>query len=260
MSRLEKIKNNNNYPVYSRTKEEKEPLKRGKWIIFLLVVLFSALVYLVLFTSAFEIKNIEVNGYSHPETVKEIVGEQKERNIFSKNLIFFNTKNLKQTLLGDPGIFETKIKKIYPSKIRVEIDESKPSIIWSSAGDKLLVDDRGVIMNFWKDEKLPEVNDGSNIKVSQGERVASPTFIKFINDISRGFEAAAGTKIASITIFDLLTDVHILTTDGWTVYVDATKSVDGQLKNVARVLEEAKKDSKKIQYIDMRLDNKIFYK
>lgn len=260
MSRLEQIKKKKVQPVYSRTKEEKQPTFKNYFLIFTLLLLFVVTVYLIVFSKAFQIKEIEVTGYSHPETIKSLVGEQTEKNIFTKNILFFNIKDLKETLLGDPNIYETNIIKKYPSKIIIEITESQPAIIWNSAGDKLLVDDRGVVMNFSENENLPEVNDASNIKVKPGERVASPTFIKFINDINRSFEASTGTKIVRITIFDLLTDVHILTADGWTVYADASKSSDGQLKNLTKVLEEAKKDSKKLQYVDMRLDNKIFYK
>lgn len=262
MSRLKKI-NKKDSLVYSRTEESKEP-RSFSWIYTLLVlILLGGLTYLVVFSGLFDIKNINVTGYEHGDTVKGIASEQANTGIISKNILFFSLKDLRKTLLGDPNIKDVKVAKKFPSTITVEVTESKPAIIWVSAGDKFYVDDRGVIMGEAADnnEKIyNEIFDASNISVKVGERVASPTFIKFINDISSGFTAASGTTLVKITLFDLLEDVHILSSDGWTVYLNASKSAGSQLNNLARVLGEARKDTRKLQYIDMRLDNKIFYK
>lgn len=267
MSRIENLKkkrNGNATPsptlVYSRTEKEK-PGKRHLGIFgFLFALILCGVGYLLLFSGIFDIKNINVSGYSHPEIITGIAREEVGANIFSKNILFFNVGELKKTLAGDPRIINVTISRKFPNDINITADESKPAIIWSSAGENYLLDDRGAVLGTVKNETLPTVYDASNINVKPGERVASPTFIKFISDIFRDFEAATGTKLSKATIFDLLTDVHILSSDGWTVYLDATKSSDAQLKNLTRVLAEAKKDSKKLEYIDMRLDNKIFYK
>jgi cell division septal protein FtsQ len=218
-------------------------------------------VYLFLYSGLFDIKGFEVNGYSFADNVRDIATGERDRNIFSKNIILFNTSSLKETLAGDSRIQKIEIKKKFPNIISINITESSPSLIWSTAGESYLVDGWGVVIGKKKNENYPEVADAANIQVKPGDRVASPTFIKFIRDISSGFEASTGAKVSRITIFDLLTDVHILSSDGWTVYLDATKSSDAQLKNLAKVLAEAKKSStKKLEYIDMRLDTKIFYK
>jgi cell division septal protein FtsQ len=267
LSRVENLKkkrNGNATPsptlVYSRTEKEK-PEKRHLGVFgFFAIFILCGVGYLLLFSGLFDIKNINVIGYSHPDVITGIAREEVGQNIFSKNILFFNMGELRKTLAGDPRIINIKINRKFPNDINITADESKPAIIWSAAGENFLLDDRGAVIGEAKNENLPTVFDASNINVKPGERVASPTFIKFISDIFQGFEPSTGVKISKATIFDLLTDVHILSSDGWTVYLDATKSSDAQLKNLTRVLAEAKKDSKKLEYIDMRLDNKIFYK
>lgn len=259
MSRLEKIKNKDAL-VHSRTEKNKEPISFNKFYIFLVLILFGGLIYLIVFSGLLNIKNINISGYKNDTTVREMIDEEISKNIFTKNILFFSTRSLKEKLKGDPNIKSVKISKKYPSSLTVAIEEARPAIIWISAGDKYLIDDRGVVIENATDEKLPEVYDASNIKVRAGERVASPTFIKFINEITVGFETATGTRLIKITLFDIIEDVHVLSSDGWTAYLNASITASSQLKNLTRIIAEASKEKKKLQYIDMRLDNKIFYK
>lgn len=259
MKRIEKVKRNNP-SIYSRTEQEGEPRSFRGVVPFIILVLFTGLVYLVVFSGAFKIKEIEVEGYSYPDTIKEIVKDQAENSIISENILFFSTRNLKKVLLGDPKVKDLTVARVLPGKLRIEIEEEEPAIIWSSAGDKFLVSGRGDVMGPAKEDNLPVIYDAANIKTKAGERVASPTFIKFILGINDGFEAATGTKINKITLFDIMSDVHILSSDGWTVYLNAEKKYEDQLKDLGRVLAEVRKTQKKIQYIDLRLDNRVFYK
>lgn len=263
MSRVQNLKKktNNTTLVYSRTKEEKQTSLKRPFYLFLFFLFMSGVAYVVLFSPLFSIKKIEVKGYSYPKVIEEMATEKGSRGLlFKNNLIFFSKKNLANAATGDPKIKNIQIKKRWPNKLLVEIEESRPALIWVSAGEKFLIDDRGVVIGPASDEKLNVVFDGANIITKQGERVASPTFINFINNITTDFKPVTGTEVNKITIFDLLTDVHILSSDGWTVYLDATKSAEAQLKNLSKVLEEASKNSKRLEYIDMRLDKKIFYK
>lgn len=259
MKRIEKVKRNNP-AIYSRTEQEREPRSFRGFFLFVIGLLLAGLIYLLIFSGAFEIKQVEVEGYSFPDTINEIVKEQTDQNIITKNILFFSSRNLKEVLLGDPKIKDLSVSKVLPSKLRIKITETKSAIIWSSAGDKFLVSDRGDVMGAANEENLPVIYDAANIKTKAGERVASPTFTRFILGINDGFEAATGSKITKITLFDIMSDVHILSSDGWTVYLNAEKKYEDQLKDLSRVLAEVKKTQKKIQYIDLRLDNRVFYK
>lgn len=261
MSRLENLKKTKgNSGVYSRTVQEKEPRSHSWLVIFFMVLVLGGLIYLVIFSGLLDIKKVEVKGYSSPLAVQGIAQEMVEKNLISKNILLFKKRELEKALMGDPQIQELSIKRYLPGKIIIEITESKPAMIWSAAGDKYLIDDRGVVIAPAVEEKLPEVYDGSNIKTKPGERVCSPTFIKFINDIYKGFQGSAGAPLSKITIFDILTDVHAMSADGWTVYFDASKNAEGQLRNLSRIVEEARATNHRLEYIDIRLDNKIFYK
>jgi len=262
LSRLEKLRQNRSEQplVYSRTEKVKEPHYRGWAALTIIGLLIGGLIYILFFSGFFNIKNVVVEGYDNPEKIKEIVAEQGGGGRLANNIFLYNKNNLAETLTGSPLISEIQIRKILPNKIIIQIYQSKPALIWSTAGDKYLIDERGVVMGKHNDEKLPEVYDSADIKVEKGEKVASPTFINFIRVITDGFTPATSTRISKILIFDLITDIHVLTSDGWTVYLDASKDPSTELNNLTKVLTEAKKSSKKLEYIDLRQSKRAFYK
>jgi cell division septal protein FtsQ len=261
LSRLEKLRENRAETplVYSRTEKEKGESHLKGWLALTFVfILLGSLFYLLFFSELFRVKYVEVNGYQNPEKIKQAAFEQSRGGRSAGNTILFNRNTLKNTLSGDPLLADVYIRKILPNKLIVEITESKPSLIWSTAGDKYLIDERGAVLGPATTEKLPVVFDSADIKVERGDKVASPTFIKFINTIWDGFKPATDVGISKIIIFDLITDVHVLSSSGWTVYLDASKDPKAQLDNLTKVLTEAKKSATKIEYIDLRLDTKLF--
>lgn len=262
MSRAEKIsKKKNSGLVHSRTEEQSDPRKRIWPYLITIFIILAGLIYLTFFSKLLNIKNIEVVGYANPEVIEEIARNQMEKSIFSSNMLFFSTKRLSETLSGEPKIKKVKVKKVLPQKIIIQIEEAQVAIIWNTAGDKYLVSEGGVVMEPATKEILPTVYDAANIKVRPGEKVASPTFINFIKTLNEKFQPAVGEEIQKIIIFDILSDIHVLSKSGWTVYFNSNKDPETQLKNLARILEEVrKKGNYKLQYIDMRIDDRIFYK
>lgn len=259
MSRVEKLRNKNRVIVHERTREEKEPTSKAKFYIFLIIILLSTLAYLVFFSGIFNLNNINVEGYQNPERIEDLVKEVANDSLIPNNILFINKKYIESIVIGDSRIKSINIKTILPNKLSIEVKESKPEIIWATAGEKFLVDGGGYVTGNYNNENLITVFDGSNIPISLGERVASPTFIKFINDLSDNFEMIVGSKIVKITIFDIMSDVHVLSSNDWTVYLDATKDVKTQLTNLNKVIKEAG-DNRSLEYIDMRLDTRIYYK
>lgn len=262
MKRIEKLQKRKspNRIINQRTKEERAPILRGKLYIFLFFLLLTSLLYLIFLSGIFSLNEVQVSGYQNSKKINEIVNEVADNSLIKNNIIFINSNYIKDIIEGDPVVKKIKIKKRLPNIIKIEIEESKPELIWISAGENFLVDGGGYVIDRTDEINYNSVYDGSNIEVSLGERVASPTFIKFINNVNDNFETVTGVKVNRITIFDVMSDVHLLSSDSWTVYLDATKDAKSQIENLNRVLIEARKNGRKLEYIDMRLDNRIYYK
>lgn len=261
LSRLRQIKNKRARLVHSRTEQEKAPRSPNFLYICLIVIVIAAIGYLIIFSGTFRIQDYQVTGYSHPDLIKKLVEEESKESFLGNNIIFFPSGRIEDAIMGDTSVEKVIIKKKVSRTVQIEITETKPAIIWVTTGDKYLISSRGLVMRDAVEEKLPEVYDAANIKVSLGDRVASPTFINFIIVISEKFAGVTGSNISRINIFDILSDVHVISSSGWTVYFNSSKDPEVQLSNLARVLEDVKRAGvKKLGYIDMRIDTKIYYR
>lgn len=262
MSRLKKLNNNkNNRMVYERTREEHEPAKNPGLIYFFIIFLLGGFGYLIFFSGALKTKNIDVIGYSHPDIIREVVRNHQENSIFGDNILFFDSARLADVIKGDSGVRSVKVERALPNTLKIIIEESTGAVVWNTAGESFVIDERGYVIEKNNIEGLPQVFDNANIATALGERVASPTFINYIIDLYQNFEPVTGHKIAQIIILDIFSDVHVKSNSGWTVYLDSSKDPVSQLENLNKVLRAAQESGRKtIEYIDMRLDNKVYYK
>jgi cell division septal protein FtsQ len=263
LRRSEKVKINRTKKsavVHERTRQEKEEKLKYRFAPFFIFILFSGLVYLLFFSLAFDIKEIKVDGYSNPDLVEEIVEDYFGNHYLKKNIILFKSDGVIKAIKEDSGVRSVKVKKVYPKTLVFEIKESRPVILWNTKGENFEIDDRGyVVGNNKNDDNLPIVYDLLNLDLQLGERVASPTFINYIIKLDQNFELVTGSKIEKILIYDILSDVRVKSDSSWSAYFNASKDPVTQLENLNKVLTEAA-GSRRLDYIDMRLETRIFYK
>ena len=261
MSRLKKLNNQRSTVVYERTKDEKEPKRRPALIYIFILILMCGLAYLLFFSGALEIKNTEIQGYSKPEIIGEIADNYRQSTFMGNNILFINIRGLEKRILDSSRVKTVNITRGLPNTLKINIEESTGAIVWNTVGENFIIDDRGYVIEENNNINLPAVVDNANIEIGLGERVASPTFIKYIIDMWSNFELVTGHRIESIIILDIFSDVHVKSKSGWTVYFDSTKDPISQLENLSKVLRAAEESGRKqIEYIDMRLQDKVFYK
>tara|TARA_A100001011_G_C14262975_1_gene823372 strand:- start:604 stop:1263 length:660 start_codon:yes stop_codon:yes gene_type:complete len=74
--------------------------------------------------------------------------EQKINFLYSENIFFFNIKNIEKKLSKIDFIESFTIKKVYPNKLNLIINEKKPIAILYFKKKKFYVSDKGDIINF----------------------------------------------------------------------------------------------------------------
>ena len=60
--------------------------------------------------------------------------------------------------------------------------------------------------------------------------------------------------------FVSIEDLKAKTSAGWYIYFNPAYSVDAQIRALEMVLENEIKDSNSLEYIDLRIDNRVYYK
>lgn len=160
--------------------------------------------------------------------------------------------DLNGVVLGEMPILE--VEKIYTDK-KIVADEKEKAIEVENDSGGVASQEQGSII-------LPLIYDLSNSEVKIKEQVLDGKAITFIIELSQKFAAAfPNIKVKHFATPELMTTrVHIITEKGWAVYFESAKNLDAQLQNLKLVLEGKIKDPSKIQYIDLRFDDRVYYK
>ncbi len=253
------------YKVDLRTPQVKsKKLLKGRYFffsLFLLILIF----YLFLFSSYFKIRDISLKGTSrvHSQEIWETLKPILNSSYFASNMIFFKT-SAAEDLLKEKihSLKEVKINKKLPSTLEIVIEERKPALIWEVEEKSYLVSEEGVVFAEAEGSyNYPKIIDKSGVNVSLGFRIVTDSFIDFIVNLIAKLPQKTKYKVEKIIVEETTFDVEVKTIPGLSLYMDTTRSVDSQIINFQKALQDAAKNRYTIyRYVDLRLENKIFYK
>ncbi|MFA5076510.1 MAG: hypothetical protein WC480_03800 [Patescibacteria group bacterium] len=254
---------------------------------------FFFLLYLICWSGIFTIQNIQTEGIKSlsAEQVKQIIQDQLSQRRFGlfsqSNLWFFNSKTAQDEIKNRYVVTDAQIKKRPLKTLKIVITEKESQITWVSGDQYYYLDSNGlavkevIVANITLvegaatnqpdttgeamtdlsvlDTNLPIVYDLSNTKVKVGQAIVSPAIIQFIYQLKE--------KIASVNLEARAyqipepqgTEVRVVTSRGFDVYFDLQNDLDRQLANLDLVIKQKVKD-KKINYIDLRFENRVYFK
>jgi hypothetical protein len=237
--------------------------KYGKKIFALAIIfLFLLLVAGIVLSPILRAKEINVYGN------KEISSEEIKNNIQSVNILLMTTNGLKNKLLENfPKISAIEIKKnILKRTIAITIAEreSLGIICKENTANCFYFDKNGVIF-----EDAPQtsgslillIKDSFSEEFSLGKKILEEQIISSIADFREGIFSLTGIKI---NWFEIYThppkESKIITSEGWYLLLDLSRDTEKQLSVLKTALDEKIKDRKNLEYIDLRIENRIYYK
>ncbi len=248
-----------NPKVYTfRPKKEPEHFEmsaKGIWILVILLLL-TGLVYFFLFSSYFKIENVYIVGAEELEPqVSEII---QKRLTQKSNIFLFSDGAAKAEIADNFSIFnKVEIEKGFPDALKVELVKREPVIICSSLGDQFLIDADGIAFKAEEEVgNLPTVEKNIDLKVT--DKVFSSEFVSFVKELWENFPAKTHLKIEKILVPETDFVIDVYTDRSWRAIFDTTKNCTKQLDNLALILPEI--GDQKIEYVDLRLEEKIYYK
>ena len=149
---------------------------RNKYIFGIaLVILFSSFISQNKFTlNNFEIKEIKIEN-------NEILEDQELMNnfsfLYSKNIIFLNSYELKKNIDQKGFIEKIEIKKIFPDKLMIKVFEKKPiAILIDKYKKKYYLDKKNDLIEYF------EISKYKNLPVVKGDH---KSFKKLFNNLIR---------------------------------------------------------------------------
>lgn len=233
------------YKKSFKTKKKKFILKsKFFWLGLLVLLVFGGAVYLFIFSSVFQIKNIQVLGAQKisAQDITDVISTN------SGNIFLTNFGKINKIILEKyPQIANINFERKFPDNLIAQIEERKPEVILCN-NDCFFVDREGVAF-----EKVSEENLGMLIIRAQSisqEQVSQ--ILKIKSNQTVPFEEIL---IVSDTRF------NVKTTEGWEIYFNPKENLDWQLTELDLVLKEKIPSEQRgnLEYIDLRFDKVFIY-
>lgn len=246
-------------------------------VVFLMLAFFGTAIFIFFFSDFLSIKTIDISGTESvpQERAREIIIAEmagKIDGIFRRdNLIFLDIENMKKNLPDAYQIIEkVEITRKFPDKLIIKLQERKTLLNYCSGGECFVIDSKGnafAKFDFEKNEfgekNLIVINDESGKKISTDDFSANLDFLQFALEIKYCLEdESIPVKMNFSTPTVVSGDLRVETESGWKIYFNQKIGADREIEMLKTVLKNSidKKSQADLEYIDLRLDNKVYYK
>ena len=225
-----------------------------------LVVMILALVistFLGIYNIA-DIIFINTNGNNVKEReVRELVGEYMEENFF-----LVNPEEVEEDILTNSYVKEGKVEKIFPNKLKVEVVEYFPFIIFSEEESSCKIFSKeGILLEvieeidcqlFAQEKEVIYLTGGTTLIVEDNGK-ENLYLADNVVDISKVLDQFS-IKIISI---EMESNILNITTNSGLIVMDINQDNDIELARLFLVLEELDKQGIKSNSIDVRFERPI---
>lgn len=243
--------------------------KKYRRVVILIASLVLILVYIFLFSPLFKIRAIEVSGN------KEVETEEIKNNFSYKNIFLFTEKKIKDDLISKfPKISDLEVRKnLIKRVVNLIIKERERMGIVCQVdrieeGEKIkdcfYVDKQGFIF-----EDAPQtsgslillIKDYSNRDFRLGQKVFEERIMNFISKIKENLFLETGVRVLDFNILSFPTkELKVITSQGWYILFDLERGAENQILALKAALEEKIPDREGLEYVDLRIENRIYYK
>ena len=209
---------------------------------FVMLTCFSAVIYLgkmFVNTDYFKIKEIIVSGENG--LLKEDITDKIEK-LEENNIVYISTGEIEKLLRQDVRIKNISIKKIYPSKLEIKLEERKPYVYVKKGEDIFLADEELNLFGyvFEADAKnIPVVIYDGNEEVKKDLKIII-------------------SKIKNKDLYDMISEIRksdkdygLILVNGIEIITDTLVSTDKYDKTY-RLYSQKLKDNQEVHYMDIR--------
>lgn len=256
--------------------------------LFLFILIASGVVYSLFFSGWFDINQIKVNelNFSDNSSVYNFVQgklNQKILYFIPKNLLVLNIRELKKEIIENyKSIEKIKIVRDFKHKtLAFLIEEKEPALIWCSHSNCALISKTGQAFKevdksilFIASQSTSTINSEEtylrNIQetiiedktifrpIEIGKDITISEIIDFIKTLVAELEKN-NFVVSDINMENNTGDISFKINNEWTLLTNKDLKPDYVIQVINSVLAQDLKD-KKFEYIDLRIEDKLFYK
>ena len=241
------------------------PEYSGRFVLVLILIII--LLFIVFKSSFFKIKKIAISGTLNSQLIDETERSIKEYLTDHSNYLFLNKNKLKEYTKERVQLEKLDINKVFPNKLEIDISPEIQAMLWQKDQEYFLIDNQGIVetqINLSQLEwELPTVTLATTTRVVVGGKLVNDNFVNFIKEFNKEFKKINinNLNINKYIIQDFQgREVKVYTNEGWYILVSTDNMVSNVLNNLKSLVNEKFKEEKPNQYVDLRLEDKVFYK
>ena len=260
-----------------RKKRKRRKVRIAFLIIFSLIGLIIFSIYALIFSSWFLVKEIKVSGQKEvpEEEIRNLVADYLERRYFFNyispfsNIILASSESIEDSLKNRfPTIETVRVSKdLFKKNLTVEIVEKKAAGIWClDNSDKCLYfDGEGFLFKVapkFSGEVFLTIEDNRGRDFNLGDNFDDRELFEKVNLTRSILNDLKFVDYISFFLPQGSFEFWIKTKDGWYIYLDKESDIPTQLVALKKFLEEKLPTTRRqdLQYIDLRVNNRIYYK
>lgn len=243
----------------------------------LLVGFVGVSIYVLFFSPYLQITSVVVSGNQELNSadIQQRIGkslEGKYLGILPKNnFLLISQSGIAGFLKNDfKKIRSVSIAKKFPDSLEVNVGEYKALMVWCSGDQCYLIDENGVAYGT-ADFNSPELaqnhllklTDASSKEVSVGEKILEPDYVQYALSVREaGKNVGLEMSEEYLTPSRVSEEVDAVTTGGTQIMLSTQFTLDSAMTTLGMVLKKQIPNNEKdnIAYIDLRTENKAFYK
>ncbi len=239
--------------------------RKGFWPAVILPIAVIGLVYLFAFSSIFWVTEIRIFGTEalDPDEMAPIVEEGIVSSVAflnSKSILLFSVSRMTDMLTDAfPELNSVSVKRSLPDSVEITVIERKAVASWCrDRGECFLIDREGVIFKEAPDTVRLAVIRGGDGTISLSGSPISPDVMEFMIGVRRELK-----DIVDLAVFEVLDpDLVIRTAEGWKVRFTLMDSAHVQTEKLVLALENKipKERRSELDYVDVRFDNRVYFR
>lgn len=257
--------------TYYKPKKKKKNRKPFLWAVVGLIIVLG-IAYVILFLPFWEIKKVEANGTEKVSSAELIsaVGEYlngfQSTGILKNNYLFFSEEKLAEYLKNNfPGLKDISVNKKLPPSLIVEARDRQKIMVYCGREQCFFLDADGIAF-----ESAPEIYGGLNVvlkdnsgrEAQAGNKMIDANLINFMLETQKVIINDSNMSLVNFEISNYPTsDINIEMPEDWKIMLDSKLSPQEQISALQKVLDDKIKDQRHaLEYIDLRIGNRIYYK
>lgn len=224
------------------------------------------MIYVILYSPVFRIRSFVISGkerYSDREIigiVEPLVLNTQFKNFLGPdNIIAWNISNpdISKTGLSQAGIERDWLRQT----VKIRVEERNRLAIWCDANNDCdWIDDGGMAFEpapQTEGSLIVAVHDDAASRITQGSRVLEDRFMDNLLAIIRGISAMK-LPFRRISYDERLQEIHVENFIGPEILFNIRFNPDQNISSMIAL--EGKTDISRIKYIDLRVENRLYYK